>query len=87
MEISTNPKDYGLNARVILQLIDDNHVAIVKKRKSRIIMKDGIQILSQVGKITNAHPNCVVSLVVSGPVCSKTTKVLKDSGVNVIKEI
>ena len=65
-------KIYGLSTRVKLVRLGDNHLAIVKKIKSRIIMKDGQKILKQVKQIRSKEHNTRVSLIISAPICSKT---------------
>ncbi|MDA3893971.1 MAG: hypothetical protein PF517_20115 [Salinivirgaceae bacterium] len=35
---------YGLNRRIILEQIGENHIAIIKRIKSRIIQKDAQKI-------------------------------------------
>lgn len=82
MSISINPKDYNLNSRVLLQQIDNDSIAIVKKRKSRIIMKDGKQILEQAMAIRNVNPKLRIYLIVENKnICSKTIMFLSDNGV------
>jgi len=86
MEINkTDPEDFGLNKRTVLHRINKNHVAIVKLRKSRIIMKDGEAVLSQAEVIRNASKNIKVSLLTNAPVCSKTAAFLKSNKIDVIE--
>ena len=63
-----------------------NHIAIVKNRKSRIIMKDGEKILESAKQIQSVSPKTKVSLITNAPVCSKTTKYLFENGIKVINE-
>jgi len=86
MKKELNPKDYNLNSRVVLQQIDNNSIAIVKKRKSRIIMKDGRQILEQANEILKKNPKLNIVLLVSGPVCSKTTKFLAENDIAILAD-
>ncbi len=78
-----NPLDFGLNSRVVLVQISNNHFGIVKMRKSRIIMKDGIQVLDIANKITSVRPNTKISLLISGPICSKTIKFLDKESISI----
>ncbi len=78
-----NPKDFGLGSRVKLVEIEPYHIGIVKKIKSRIIMKDGRKIMETAGKIKETRPSVQISLFISGPICSKTRKYLADNGVEV----
>ena len=80
-----NPKDFGLGSRVKLVEIAPSHIGIVKKIKSRIIMKDGRKIMETAAKITETSPSAKISLIISGPICSKTRKYLADNGVEVIE--
>ncbi len=77
-----NPADFGLNSRVKLVLLTDKNIGIVKTRKSRIVMKDGGKIVSIASKIREKNPETAITLVISGPICSKTIKYLKESDIN-----
>ena len=81
-----NPQDYGLGNRIKIVEIGPSHLGIVKKRKSRIIMKDGKQIIDIANKIREFDNKSKISLIISGPICSKTIKYLSDSGVGVLSE-
>lgn len=67
-----DPKKYGLSKRLIICKSGTNNITIVIKRKSRIIMKDGIRILKIAKKITQVEKNKKISVRTSAPVCSKT---------------
>jgi hypothetical protein len=82
-----NPKEFGLSNRVKLIEIEPDKLGIVKKRKSRIIMKDGQQILEIAEKIGIVKPESEIVLIVSGPVCSKTKSLLKENNISIISEI
>jgi len=69
----------------VLTQVSKNHVAIVKDRKSRIIMKDGETILEQAGMIQEKSPGVQVSLKTSAPVCSKTRAFLTENGIDVME--
>ena len=86
MEKYIGPNIYGLSNKVILTEIDKNHIAIVKKRKSRIIMNDGKIILNQINKIRKKRPDLNISLIISGLICSKTANFLKENNINIIKQ-
>ena len=81
-----DPKILGLSARLTLEEIDSNAVAIVINRKSRIIMADGKKILANAEKIKKARPGCTVMLECTAPVCSKTLKYLAEQGITLIEE-
>ena len=75
-----NPKDYELSTRIKLRG-DNSCIQIIKKRKSRIIMKDGLQLLEIANSIRKVNPEINIEIIVSGPVCSNTTKFLADNGI------
>jgi len=47
-------------------------------------MKDARQILEQANAILQKNPKLKIVLLVSGPVCSKTTKFLAENGIVVL---
>ncbi len=80
-----DPLDYGLAKRTKIVEISNNHIAILKQRKSRIIMKDGLQIMEIVNKIRSVNTKLNISLIISGPLCSKTRKYLSDNDVAIMQ--
>ena len=80
-----NPHDYGLTSRMKIVEISENKIGILKKRKSRIIMKDGKQIMLIANQIKSVKPNVLISLIISGPLCRKTRKYLEDSKIEIIE--
>lgn len=68
-------KQFGLNSRVKLKVDDEGNIYIIKKIKSRIIMKDGEKIVEVSQAIKNKNHNAKVSLIISGPICSKTKSI------------
>ena len=85
MKSLIDPKIYGLPGRTVIQKIKKNHFALVKDRKSRIIMKDGIKILEQAGKIWESSPEIKISILTSAPLCSKTIDFLNDNKISILK--
>ena len=79
-------KSLGLTSQTIVEEINKNALAIVIKRKSRIIMADGKKILAKAAKIQEAKPGCRIKLKTTAPVCSKTLKFLVDRGIDIIRE-
>jgi len=77
-----NSKEYGLNTRTVVGLFD-NSIVLIKDRKSRIIMKDGRQILEQVDSIKKYKIDTQVGLATNAPICSKTTKFFKENEIEV----
>jgi len=81
-----DPKVYGLSSRTELKEIKKNHIAIVKMRKSRIIMKDGVKLLEDIKKIIAVNPKLSVSLLTNAPVCSKTSAFLGNHNIKIIHQ-
>ncbi len=86
MNETLDAQNYGLAKRVKLVRMKDNTIGIVKKRKSRIIMKDGRQILDIAQQIKSVDADASIALLISGPICSKTTKFLADNNIEIIQE-
>jgi hypothetical protein len=86
MTIYIDPKALGLPARTTVEEIDSNTLAIVIKRKSRIIMADGKKILAKVAKIKTARPGINVILKTSTPICSKTLKLFESERLEVLRD-
>ena len=78
-----NPKKFRLSSRSALGQLSQNHLVIIKDRKSRIIMKDGRQILSQIETIKSHEPEAEIGLATNAPVCGKTTKFLNEKGIRI----
>ena len=66
------PKAFNLSSRINIQENDKNEVFFIIKRKSRIIMKDGIRIFNQIQKVKEKRRNASFFLKTSAPVCGKT---------------
>jgi hypothetical protein len=81
-----DPKTLGLPARTTVAQIDKNTLAIVIKRKSRIIMADGNKILAKAAQIKSARPGMNVSLKTTAPICSKTLQFFENNGLKLIRE-
>lgn len=81
-----NTSDYGLGSRIKIVEISEGHLGILKKRKSRIIMKDGLQIMEIADMIHTKSPNINVSLIISGPICSKTRNMLNSNSIGIASE-
>ncbi|RUM44864.1 MAG: hypothetical protein DSY80_03935 [Desulfocapsa sp.] len=79
-------KEFGLPARTVLAQVDEQTIAIVMKRKSRIIMADGKKIVEKARKIQQTLPAAKVILQTTAPVCSKTIKFLENNDIQVVSE-
>ncbi len=77
---------YSTRSRTVLVEISNSHIAIVKNRKSRIIMKDGEKIINEASGIRKVSPDIKISLLTNAPVCSKTRKLLKENEIDIIEE-
>lgn len=82
MKIS--PKEFDLPSRTVLEQIDNNTIAILINRKSRIIMADGKKILEKAGKIRKVRPDYSIVLKTTAPLCSKTIDFLGKEGIQLI---
>ncbi|WP_291463468.1 hypothetical protein [Desulfobacula sp.] len=79
-----DPKLYGLPSRTILMKRDSKEFVLVINRKSRIIMKDALTIVKKVEKIKEKTQDASVVLKTNASVCSKSTKFLKEKGIDVV---
>ncbi len=82
MEVTA--KQFGLHSRTVLERVDENTIAIVIKRKSRIIMADGKKIAEKSAKIRDIQPSTTVVLKTTAPVCSKTRTFLESIGIQLV---
>jgi hypothetical protein len=73
-----DPKEFGLCSRTAVGETVDGKIALLKDRKSRIIMNDGRKILEQILKIKITTSKDVA-------VCSKTTKFFKEHNIELIQ--
>jgi len=84
MTDTIDPIQFGLPSRTVLQQIDENTIAIVINRKSRIIMADGQKILDKAAAIQATSPAVTVALKTTASMCSKTKVFLEEAGVRVL---
>ncbi|MBU0529269.1 hypothetical protein KKF86_05885 [bacterium] len=78
-----DPKEFSLSPLTVIGKYSYNHLVLIKDRKSRIIMKDGKQILEQIEKIKSRAPETEINLATNAPVCEKTTKLLNEKGITI----
>ena len=78
------PKEFGLPARTVLEKMDNNIIAIVIDRKSRVIMTDGKKIVEKSKMIKGVRPSVQVALKTTAPVCSKTAALLESEDIVLI---
>ena len=79
-------EEFGLNKRTQLVQINANSIGILKQRKSRIIMKDGKQILEIAQQIWKKNKDLNIALIISGPICSKTSAFLHQHNIDIMIE-
>jgi len=80
---SIDPKRFGLHHTTQLEQSGEKQFTLVINRKSRIIMKDGKNILAKAARINEKIPGAVIRLRTTAPVCSKTQKLLAENNVEV----
>ena len=78
-----DPKTFNLSSRINIKENDKNEVFFIIKRKSRIIMKDGIRIFNQIQKVKEKRRNARFFLKTSAPVCGKTKTYLKQRNIEI----
>ena len=78
-----SPKAFGLSSRTVIEQQDDSTIALVIDRKTRIIMTDGKKILEKISAIKRHRPTCRVILKTSAPLCSKTSNMFAEAGVEI----
>lgn len=79
-----DPKEYGLSSRIRLEQLNENHIAIVKIIKSRIIQKDALKIINIAASIKSYKSEVKISLICNPNICSKSTKLFIDNGIEII---
>jgi hypothetical protein len=79
-----DPREFGLHHSIVIEEVDEQTVALVMDRKSRIIMADGRKILDRVEKIRSLRPDTRVIVTTSAPVCSKTLALLAEHAILVL---
>lgn len=77
-------KEFNLPARTCLEQLDSSTIALVMKRKSRIIMADGRKIQEKASKIREKRPGTRIVLKTTAPVCSKTMLFLQEEGIEIL---
>ena len=74
-----DPKVFGLHHSTVIEVVDEQTLALVVKRKSRLIMKDGKKLLAKAARIREVRPDVRVILRSSAPICSKTRRMLEEA--------
>jgi hypothetical protein len=76
-------KEYGLSSRSVVGKYNNEQIFLIKDRKSRIIMKNGRQILNQIETIKINSQITNIALATNAPICGKTTKLFAENKVEV----
>ena len=79
-----DPKSLGLPPRTVVEEINENTLAIVINRRSRIVMTDGRKIFAKAEKIKQVKPGCKIMLKTTAPICSKTLQYFADHGIMIM---
>lgn len=82
-----DPKQFGLSSGTVLEFVDEQHLALVIRRKSRIVMADGRKILDKLQSIQKVKPDLHLILKTNAPVCGKTRAFLSEQGIDFFPEI
>ena len=83
MGTPVDPKMFGLHPATTLEQADDALFVLVIQRKSRIVMKDGENILKKVSRIKTHVPHATVLVKTTAPVCSKTRRFLSEHHIDI----
>ena len=79
-----DPKTFGLSKRTILYK-EKNKIIIESRRKSRIIMKDGVRFVEVAEKIKKNGKAQKVALLTNAPICSKTKTFLINKNISILE--
>lgn len=81
--METNPTYYNLPARVQLEALGNNRLAIRKVVKSRIIRKDAEKIVQTARQIKSVNPAVEITLLCTRNICSKSLALLHEEHIDV----
>ena len=81
-----DPKIFGIHPSTKIVQKKKNEYEIIINRKTRVIMKDGKNILQKIAKIQEAQPGAKVSIRLSSPICSKTKAFLESKNINIVQD-
>ncbi len=82
--IKIDPQKFGLPKRITLYK-EKNKVLIKARRKSRIIMKDGLRFVDIAEKIKKNDKEQKIALLTNAPICSKTKGFLKTKKISILE--
>ncbi len=81
--METDPTYYGLPSRVQLEALGDNHLAIRKVIKSRIIRKDAEKIVQMARQLKSVNSELEITLLCSRNICSKSLVLLREEEIGI----
>ena len=82
MRKKLDPQVFGFHPSTRIVLIGKNRFVLEIHRKSRIVMKDGENILKKASKIKISHSKAIIEVETTAPVCSKTRAFLLKNGID-----
>ena len=74
----------GISSRTIIEE-DNGEIYLIKNKKSRIIMKEGLQIV-EINEVVKGEYSRNIVLETTAPVCSKTIKLLNDNEIKIVQK-
>jgi len=83
MKKAVDPKSFGLHPKTHIEQTGSNRYVIIIRRKSRIVMKDGKNLLTKIAQIKSHIPDSTIDVQTTAPVCSKTKALLIEHGVTI----
>lgn len=81
--MNTLNTEFRLSSRIKLEQIENDHIGIVKKVKSRIIKKDALKIIEIADTIRKHKPYLRISLICNNNICSKSVDLLNENSIAV----
>ena len=86
MLMQSLPERYGLDKKTLLEFLGENHIAIVKVVKRRLLLEDGKRFVEIAEKIKSVDPQMKISLVCTDNICSKTLALLEKNNIDVLQQ-
>lgn len=80
----TRIKVEGISSRTIVEE-ENGEIYLIKDKKSRIIMKEGLQIV-EMNEVVKGKYNRNIVLETTAPVCSKTITLLNDNEIKLVQK-
>ncbi|MBP5419268.1 MAG: hypothetical protein J6Y72_05610 [Bacteroidales bacterium] len=84
MQLQSLSERYGVDKRALLEYVGENHIAIVKIVKRRLLVDDAKNFVEIAKKIKSVDPQMKVSLICTDNICSKSVALLEQNGIDVL---